>query len=135
MSAAQLVESYGGVVISIVVLVAVELAARQGSPRMAAVAASLPTGLPLALFIMSSKAWAAAGSSQTSVQATLINFSDAVLRGTLGTFAFAVAMSLAARRGLGVASMLACAYAAWLAVFAGLGVVQRFFSAAESKGD
>ncbi|CAE8637802.1 unnamed protein product, partial [Polarella glacialis] len=87
------------------------------SPRLAAAAASLPTGLPLALFIVASKAWADGSASNSSVQAQLVSFSDAVLRGVASTFAFAIAMCCAARRELGVPGMLACGYTAWFVVW------------------
>ncbi|CAE8633549.1 unnamed protein product [Polarella glacialis] len=102
----------GAIVVSVLVLLAVELAARQGSPRLAAAAASLPTGLPLALFIVASKAWADGSASNSSVQAQLVSFSDAVLRGVASTFAFAIAMCCAARRELG-AGHTSPAEAAW----------------------
>mmetsp|Transcript_54686 Transcript_54686/g.159550 ORF Transcript_54686/g.159550 Transcript_54686/m.159550 type:complete len:132 (-) Transcript_54686:108-503(-) len=109
------IESYGGIVISVVVLLAVELAARHGSPRLAAAAAALPTGMPLALFIVASRSG--------GQQGQLVAFADACLRGTLGTVAFAGALALAARRGVGPAGLLLAGYAAWFATWWAVGIL------------
>ncbi|CAK9052800.1 unnamed protein product [Durusdinium trenchii] len=66
-------ESYGGLVVSLLVLLTVEVASRSGQVQLAAVAAAIPTGLPLALCIVVSK---------SPRQEELVEFSDAVLRGT-----------------------------------------------------
>ena len=41
-----------------------------------------------------------------------------------GTLAFAIAMSLAARHGCGVAGMLAASYACWLLTFLATGLLK-----------
>ena len=66
-------------------LLAVEFAARRGSPQLAAVAAAIPTGTPLALLIIASK-----GGGQQA----LVQFSDACVRGIASSLGFAAAMSL-----------------------------------------
>eukprot|EP00913_Durusdinium_trenchii_P005574 g5194.t1 len=92
-------------VVSLLVLLTVEVASRSGQVQLAAVAAAIPTGLPLALCIVVSK---------SPRQEELVEFSDAVLRGTASTLAFAVAMALAARRAWGVLGMLLSGYTTWM---------------------
>merc|ERR1719245_489001 len=107
----SVVETYGSVVISILVLIGVEVAARSETPTLAAVAAAVPTGIPLALFIVSSKQGKKLGS------AALTSFSDACLRGSVGTVAFALAMRAVARRGGTWPWMALAGYASWLATW------------------
>ncbi|CAE7207937.1 unnamed protein product [Symbiodinium sp. CCMP2592] len=80
--------------------------------QLSAVAASLPTGVPLALFLVACK-------PDTS-QATLAEFSESVVRGAAGTLAFAVAMVLVVRAGFGMVAMLVCGYAAWFVTWCSL---------------
>merc|ERR1712008_126931 len=104
----EAVEAYGGVAISVLILLTVEFAARRGSPWLAAAASAIPTGIPLALFIVASKAG--------HQPQTLVAFSDACVRGGLGTLAFTIAMAITARKA-GCIWMLAAGYAAWFAVW------------------
>mmetsp|Transcript_24660 Transcript_24660/g.48042 ORF Transcript_24660/g.48042 Transcript_24660/m.48042 type:complete len:129 (+) Transcript_24660:61-447(+) len=103
----EAVEAYGGVIISVCILLAVEFAARRGSPWLAAAASSIPTGIPLALFLVASKA----GNQQA-----LVAFSDACVRGGLGTLAFTIAMAITARKA-GCIWMLAAGYTAWFVIW------------------
>ncbi|CAJ1403652.1 unnamed protein product [Effrenium voratum] len=116
-------ESYGGLAVSVLVLVAVELACRSGQVQLAAAAAAIPTGLPLALIIVASKA--------QQQEEALVSFSEATLRGAAGTLGFAVAMLLAARRGWGVPAMLLSGYSAWFATWLALSALK----ADADKGD
>ncbi|CAJ1403651.1 unnamed protein product [Effrenium voratum] len=109
-------ESYGGLAVSVLVLVAVELACRSGQVQLAAAAAAIPTGLPLALIIVASKA--------QQQEEALVSFSEATLRGAAGTLGFAVAMLLAARRGWGVPAMLLSGYSAWFATWLALSALK-----------
>ncbi|CAE7321510.1 unnamed protein product [Symbiodinium pilosum] len=102
-------ESYGSLLVTIAVLLAVEAASRNGNVQLSAVAASLPTGVPLALFLVASK--------PSTSQATLCEFSDSVVQGAAGTLAFAFAMAAVSRAGLGMSAMLSCGYAAWFATW------------------
>eukprot|EP00929_Paragymnodinium_shiwhaense_P119909 TRINITY_DN91820_c0_g1_i1.p1 TRINITY_DN91820_c0_g1~~TRINITY_DN91820_c0_g1_i1.p1 ORF type:complete len:158 (-),score=29.24 TRINITY_DN91820_c0_g1_i1:531-941(-) len=98
------VQPYAGVLISVLVLFAVEAAAAKGSPRLAAVAAAIPTGTPLALMIVASKGGG---------QAVLVQFADSVVRAIASTLAFGFAMLLVALRGGGPAAMLGAGVAGW----------------------
>ncbi|OLP97784.1 putative serine/threonine-protein kinase/receptor [Symbiodinium microadriaticum] len=108
----ELLGNYGSVLVTIAVLLAVEAASRSGNVQLSAVAASLPTGVPLALFLVACK-------PETS-QATLAEFSESVVRGAAGTLAFAVAMVLVVRAGFGMVAMLVCGYAAWFVTWCSL---------------
>mmetsp|Transcript_4786 Transcript_4786/g.10974 ORF Transcript_4786/g.10974 Transcript_4786/m.10974 type:complete len:126 (+) Transcript_4786:55-432(+) len=111
LSVTEFLDSSGGLLISLLVLLAVEVASRSGQVHLAAAAAAIPTGLPLALLIVASK------SKNAEV---LVDFSDAVLRGTCSTLIFALAMAFAARKHWTVPQMLLISYAAWFAAWIAL---------------
>mmetsp|Transcript_75059 Transcript_75059/g.140032 ORF Transcript_75059/g.140032 Transcript_75059/m.140032 type:complete len:139 (+) Transcript_75059:49-465(+) len=132
MSWAALVEAYGGVAISVGVLLAVELAARHGSSHLAAIAATVPTGIPLSLLILTSK--------QHGSQEELQHFAAACLQGSVSLVCFCLAMFMVARRGGGFGSMLCAGYAMWLTSWwlirsALAGLAQTTFQGSSSPSD
>ena len=100
------------VLISIAVLIVVALTAESGNPGLAAVAASAPTGVPLSLYLVWSRAPPAADHTKV-----LTAYTGALVRGVYATLAFALVARLCATRGYGLGSILAAAYLAWAAAW------------------
>ena len=102
------------VIISMGVIILVAVLQRQ-SKLIAAVTATMPVTIPLALWIVYS-------SSQGDQQA-VEKFSQSLVLGIIPTAAFAVALWITARLGLKLVPMIVVAYAVWagtLAVVLGL---------------
>jgi len=102
------------VIISMGVIILVAVLQRQ-SKLIAAVTATMPVTIPLALWIVYS-------SSQGDQQA-VEKFSQSLVFGIIPTAAFAVALWITARLGLKLVPMIVVAYAVWagtLAVVLGL---------------
>jgi hypothetical protein len=97
------------VLISIGVIILVAVLQKQ-SKLIAAVTATMPVTIPLALWIVYS-------SSQGDRQA-VENFSQSLVFGIIPTVAFAVALWITARLGLKLAPMIGVAYAVWAATLA-----------------
>jgi hypothetical protein len=98
------------VVLSIVLIVAVAIL-RSYSKTLAALTATMPINIPLALWIV----YSANGGDQ----ATLVDFTGSLLVGIVGTVACVAAMWLAARAGLRLAPTIAVGYLAWAVVSGG----------------
>ena len=92
------------VIISIGVIMLVALLQKQ-SKLIAAVTATMPVTIPLALWIVYS-------SSQGERQA-VEKFSQSLVFGIIPTAAFAVALWITARLGMKLAPMIVSAYAVW----------------------
>ncbi|CAK0810484.1 unnamed protein product, partial [Prorocentrum cordatum] len=107
---------HGGAAVSVLVLLAVEAAAHMGTPKLAAVASAIPTGMPLALFSRVGS-WLRSQAGAGPASGAVADFSDACLRGSIGTVAFAMAMRTVARRGGAWYWMVLAGYAAWLAAW------------------
>ena len=92
------------VVLSIVVIVLVAVLEKQ-SKLFAALVAVMPLGAPLALWIVSS--------SNAGEKTAVSQFSLSLLLGLLPTFAFLVAVWLAARAGMKLVPMILTGYGVW----------------------
>ena len=102
------------VLCSILVIVAIAVL-RNVSKTFAAIAATMPLTIPLALWIM-----AASGTTQSD----LVEFSGSLVAGVGATVVFTIALWLAARAGCGWIAMLAAGYAAYALVL-GIAFVVR----------
>lgn len=94
------------VVISIVVIVTIALL-QAHSKTVAAITATMPLTIPLAL-------WIVYVANRTD-RAALTEFTGSLLIGVSATLVFTAALWLAARAGLRLIPMLAIGYAAWAA--------------------
>lgn len=99
------------VAVSIVVIIFIAVA-QAYSKTVAAITATMPLTIPLALWIVH----AAGGDDR---QQAITDFSGSLLVGVGATLVFTLALWLSARAGLGLAPMLAVAYGAWAAVLLG----------------
>lgn len=88
--------------IGVILLVAV---LRNHSRTLAAITATMPLNIPLALWIVSS--------GSPSDGAGLASFIEGLVIGLIPTFAFLVVALLAARAGWGLPAILGAGYAAW----------------------
>ena len=104
------------VLVSIMVIVVVALVQRQ-SKLIAAITATMPLNIVLALWIVSS-------SSQGEKEA-LENFTRSLLMGILPTFLFILAVWLASRAGFKLAPMIALGYTVWELVLISLVALRR----------
>ena len=95
---------YLPVLISIGILITVAVLQRQ-SKTIAAIAATMPLNLPLALWIVYASA---EGERQTVAE-----FSQGMLLGGISTLAFLIAAWLAARAGLKLGLLLFVSYGVW----------------------
>jgi hypothetical protein len=93
------------VVTSFIVLVLVAVLERQ-SKLFAAVTATMPLTMPLALWIVYS--------ANRGEQLALEKFTSGLVLGIIPTFAFAVAVWLASRAGFKLAPILVTGYAVWV---------------------
>ena len=103
--------NWGDLLISTAVLALVGLAAESGQARIAAVAATMPTGVPLALWMYSKAA------KPQSDGLELEQFMTEVLKGVLCTLSFAVAGWIVARQGRGVPGVIVAGYLGWAAAW------------------
>jgi positive regulator of sigma E activity len=90
------------VIVSIVIIIAVAIL-REYSKTFAAVAATMPINIPLALWIVS------AGSTRQEMQ----EFTHAVFLNIWPTIVFIIVTWLAARAGWGVGAMIIAGYIGW----------------------
>ena len=101
--------------ISFAVLVAVAISADYGSPLLAAVAATAPTGGPLSLWLMLS------ASPPAQLEANIEQFLYASIKGMIAGTAFYVGLLFMLRLGVVEASqfgfMLCIGYGSWAAVW------------------
>lgn len=93
------------VIISILILILIAIL-RAYSKTLAAITATMPVNIPLAIWIVTS-------TDGGSDQAQMSKFTGSLLVGLSATVIFTVALWLAARAGLGLVPMLAVAYLAW----------------------
>jgi len=105
------------VVLSVVVIVFVAVIERQ-SKTVAAIAATMPLGVPLALWIV----WAA----NKGDHGTMTEFSKGMVFGILPTVVFAVAAWLATRAGLKLAAVIGIGYAAWAVSLGLMSILRRY---------
>lgn len=96
------------VAISILVIIFIAVA-QSYSKAVAAITATMPLTVPLALWIV----YAAGGDDR---QQAMADFAGSLFVGVGATLVFTVALWLAARAGLGLVAMLSVAYGAWAAV-------------------
>lgn len=92
------------VVISIVVILLVAVL-RHISKELAAITATMPLNIPLALWIVSS--------GPDSTQEQLIRFNQSLFAGLLATLVFMLVTLIALRAGWSLLPVLAAGYAAW----------------------
>lgn len=101
--------------IGVILLVAV---LRNYSRTLAAITATMPINIPLALWIVHSAA--------PDDKAGMITFSEGLVIGLIPTFAFLLVAWLAARAELSLAVMIGGSYAAWGVCLGGLLLVQHW---------
>lgn len=106
------------VVISVIVILLVAVMERY-SKLLAAVTATMPLTIPLALWIV----YTASNGDSVSVE----RFARGMVVGIIPTLAFAVAVWLGARAGIKLAPMLALGYAVWGLVLLVILALQRLF--------
>jgi hypothetical protein len=106
------------VITSIVVLILVAILEKQ-SKLFAAVTATMPLTMPLALWIVYS--------SSRGEKVAVEKFTDGLVVGIIPTFAFAVAIWLAARAGFKLAPILFIGYAVWAATLLTILGLRRIF--------
>lgn len=88
--------------IGIIILIAV---LRNYSKTLAAITATMPINMPLAIWILS---------SGTNIsQATLVQFIETLIVGLIPTFVFLIFVYIAARAGYAVVPMLGLGYVGW----------------------
>jgi hypothetical protein len=97
------------VVVSMVVILTVAIVQKQ-SKLVAAVTATMPVTIPLALWIVYS--------SNQGDQAALTQFTQSLVIGIVPTVAFVLALWLASRLGLKLVPMIAVGYGTWATVLA-----------------
>jgi hypothetical protein len=107
------------VVVSVLVIILVAVLEKQ-SKLVAAVTATMPLGIPLALWIVYS--------SSRGEPALVESFTRSMAIGILPTVTFAVAIWLAARAGLKLMPILGVGYLAWAASLGVLLGVQRLLA-------
>jgi hypothetical protein len=95
------------VAISILVLISIAIL-RAYSKTLAAVTATMPINIPLAVWIVYS--------AEHGDHATMADFTGSLFVGIWATMVFTLALWLAARAGLGLIPMLIVSYLAWAAV-------------------
>ena len=104
------------IIISIVVIILVAVLEKQ-SKLVAAVTATMPLTIPLALWIV----YASSQGERLAVE----RFTHSLLIGVVPTVSFTVAIWLAARAGLKLVPMLALGYSVWAGVLAVLVGLRR----------
>ncbi len=92
------------VIISICVIIVIAIA-RQHSRTVAAITATMPINIVLAIWILSS--------GETSNPNNLIEFIEGLIIGLIPTFFFLFAVYFAAKAGWSLLPMLAAGYATW----------------------
>jgi hypothetical protein len=97
------------VVVSVVVIIVVAIVEKQ-SKLVAAVTATMPVTIPLALWIVYS--------SNQGDRAAVAQFTQSLLIGIVPTVSFIVAIWLASRLGFKLLPMIVTGYATWAAVLA-----------------
>ena len=90
---------------------------RNYSRTLAAITATMPINIPLALWIVYSAA--------PNDKAGMITFSEGLVIGLIPTFAFLLVVWLAARAELGLPAMIGGGYAAWGVCLGGLLLLQH----------
>lgn len=103
------------VVISILAIVFIAVV-QAHSKLIAAITATMPLGIPLALWIV----FAAEGNSNSDV----LKFTESLFFGMLATGVFTLVLWITARAGWGLLPMLGASYLAWLATL-GLNLLVR----------
>jgi hypothetical protein len=98
------------VIISIIIIILVAIL-RYYSPRVAAITATMPINIPLALWVVYS--------GTQGDKATMIEFSEGMLLGILPTIIFLIVTWLLLRAGWQLIPVIGSGYAAWgVALFA-----------------
>jgi hypothetical protein len=107
--------------ISIVVLLAVAMAARSGSSLMAAVFSTAPTGVPLSLWLVH-RAAVSTSSPTSTVASNVEAFLLACLKGVAALASFCLGALALSRcvEAPSIPALLAAGYASWAAVWFGL---------------
>jgi hypothetical protein len=109
------------VITSIMVLILVAIIEKQ-SKLFAAVTATMPLTMPLALWIVYS--------SSRGEKSAVEKFTSGLIVGIIPTFAFAIATWLATRAGLKLAPILFIGYAVWAVTLLAILGLRRFFGIA-----
>jgi hypothetical protein len=107
------------VAISILVLISIAIL-RAYSKTVAAVTATMPVNIPLAVWIVYS--------AEHGDHATMVDFTGSLFVGIWATMVFTMALWLAARAGLGLIPMLIVSYLAWAAVVGVLYLARVYLS-------
>ncbi len=107
------------VVISVLVIILVAVIEKQ-SKLIAAVTATMPLGIPLALWIVYS--------SSRGEKVAVERFTQSMVVGIIPTVIFAIAAWLAARAGWKLLPILGAGYAAWLATLLLLLALRRWLA-------
>jgi len=105
------------VMISILVIITVAVVQRQ-SKLVAAVTATMPVTIPLALWIVYS--------STRGEPAAMEEFTRGMLSGIIPTVTFVVAIWLGSRAGLKLLPLIGLGYTAWAVTLGGLLLFRRF---------
>jgi hypothetical protein len=95
------------VVISILVLISIAIL-RAYSKTLAAITATMPVNIPLAVWIVYS--------GEHGDHAAMVDFTGSLFAGLVATLIFTVALWLAARAGLALIPMLIVSYLTWAGV-------------------
>ena len=103
-------EKSASTMLSVGILLLVSFAAEL-SPAIAAVAATAPTGVPLSIFIVASRA------PEGSKADVLASFTRSLVKGVFSTLAFAVAAHACAARNYSIRGILLVGYSAWAATW------------------
>lgn len=105
------------VALSVVIVILIGVIERQ-SKTAAAITATMPLGVPLALWIV----WAANRGDHGAVT----EFSKGLVFGILPTMVFTVAAWLATRAGLKLAAVIGIGYAAWAVALGLISIARRY---------
>jgi hypothetical protein len=105
------------VLISILVIILVAVIQKQ-SKLIAAVTATMPVTIPLALWIVYS--------STQGEPAAIEEFTRSLVSGIIPTVAFVIAIWLGSRLGLKFVPLIGMGYATWAVTLAGILLVRRF---------
>jgi hypothetical protein len=92
------------VIVSIIIILLVAVL-RQYSRTLAAVLATMPINVPLALWII--------GSGDSTNRSGFVQFSDSMMLGMISTIVFVVIAWLAIRAGWGVVPVIVAGYIGW----------------------
>lgn len=106
------------VLISILIIIIVAIS-RNTSPRVAAVTATMPINIPLALWIV----YSGAGENRTEI---MVEFAQGLLLGIAPTIGFLVVCLLLLRAGWSLVPVIATGYIAWGTFLGAAFLVERF---------